>query len=72
MTLTRKQQDILTQIPVEWENVKDSPESKPLKQLEKRGLIELRIDPALNPQTAMVHTLLGDISIWQVRRKVQS
>lgn len=69
MTLTRKQQNILAQIPDEWQNMTNSPESKALKQLEKRGLIEMRVDPALDPQTAMVHTLLGDTSIWQIRRK---
>lgn len=68
MTLTRKQQKTLNSLGTDWETVEISPESKTLKQLEKRGLIEIRIDPSIDPKTAMALTLLGDRTIWQVRR----
>lgn len=69
ITLTKRQRAMYNAIPTEWQNMNISPNSPLLVQLEKRSLVEIRLDPAIDQVTASVATRLGQTGHWQVRRK---
>lgn len=70
--LPKRQRALLEAIPHEWQNMNTSPNMPLLVKLEKRGLVELRLDPSISQVEAEVKTRLGQYGHWQVRRKLPS
>lgn len=55
-------------IPDVWWNISSSVNDTTLRQLEKRGLVEIRLDPTISQEQAYSMTLIGQPGQWQVRR----
>ncbi len=67
--LTKKQAEIYSHCTNEWVGINVNPANKIIAALEKRGLIEIRVDPNMSPDEAVMATILRSNNQWQWRRK---
>lgn len=69
ITLNKKQQEVLNLVTYEWKPMPLSTAHNIVNQLERRGLIEVRLDPTITRADAHAKTMMGDTDHWQWRRK---
>ena len=68
-TLTKKMAKVYSYATDEWVNINTNPNHRLIVALEKRGLIELRVDPTLTPDQVFMQTMLRTFDHWQWRKK---
>lgn len=67
--LTKKQAEIYKHASNEWVSINVNPNNKILIALEKRGLIEIRVNPEMTPDEAFFATVMKSNNQWQWRKK---
>lgn len=69
-TLTKRQRRVYDHVPAHWQSMNMNPRDRIIAQLERRGLVEVRIDPSIETLDATQREILGQHGHWQIRRKV--
>lgn len=69
LTLSKNQKKMLSFVPSDWSIMAPSPNNIHVKALERRGLIEVRLNPEASRTDSLLRAKLGWQLDWEWRRK---